>query len=164
MALQLFLMKRGGQEIYLGPLGHHSHHLIEYFEVEHNGPQKCVCIYIYIYIRLSTSNLILSCRILIDMPFSFVQGIQGVSKIKDGYNPATWMLEITSSAHEADLGVDFAQILKNSELYRYVCYAPQDQLPIFRKMLRNLVSVMWLKLVAKSLYNCVACDSGETRH
>lgn len=31
--LQLFLMKRGGQEIYVGPLGHHSCHLVKYFEV-----------------------------------------------------------------------------------------------------------------------------------
>ncbi|KAG8497067.1 hypothetical protein CXB51_008350 [Gossypium anomalum] len=29
---QLFLMKRGGQEIYVGPFGHHSKHLIKYFE------------------------------------------------------------------------------------------------------------------------------------
>ncbi|KAK8584755.1 hypothetical protein V6N13_138704 [Hibiscus sabdariffa] len=29
---ELFLMKRGGQEIYVGPLGHHSKHLIKYFE------------------------------------------------------------------------------------------------------------------------------------
>jgi len=34
LALQLFLMKRGGQEIYVGPLGRHSSHLIEYFEVQ----------------------------------------------------------------------------------------------------------------------------------
>ena len=34
MGLQLFLMKRGGHEIYVGPLGHHSQHLINYFEVE----------------------------------------------------------------------------------------------------------------------------------
>lgn len=34
--LQLFLMKRGGEEIYVGPLGHHSCHLIEYFEVRMN--------------------------------------------------------------------------------------------------------------------------------
>jgi len=27
-------MKQGGQEIYVGPLGHHSSHLISYFEVE----------------------------------------------------------------------------------------------------------------------------------
>uniref|UniRef100_A0A2N9HXZ1 ABC transporter domain-containing protein n=1 Tax=Fagus sylvatica TaxID=28930 RepID=A0A2N9HXZ1_FAGSY len=74
---ELFLMKRGGQEIYVGPLGHHSRHLIKYFE-----------------------------------------GIEGVSKIKDGYNPASWMLEITSSAQEVLLGVDFADVYKNSELYR----------------------------------------------
>ncbi|KAK8641769.1 hypothetical protein V6N13_011143 [Hibiscus sabdariffa] len=74
---ELFLMKRGGQEIYVGPLGHHSKHLIKYFE-----------------------------------------GIQGVSKIKDGYNPATWMLEVTTSAQELSLGVDFAEIYKNSDLFR----------------------------------------------
>jgi hypothetical protein len=34
------------------------------------------------------------------------------------------MLEITSSAQEVLLGVDFADVYKNSELYRYVFYAP----------------------------------------
>ncbi|XP_059642942.1 pleiotropic drug resistance protein 1-like isoform X2 [Cornus florida] len=74
---ELFLMKRGGQEIYVGPLGHHSCHLIKYFE-----------------------------------------GTEGVSKIKDGYNPATWMLEVTASAQETALGMDFTDVYKNSELYR----------------------------------------------
>ncbi|EEF35084.1 ATP-binding cassette transporter, putative [Ricinus communis] len=74
---ELFLMKRGGEEIYVGPLGRHSCHMIDYFEV-----------------------------------------IEGASKVKDGYNPATWMLEVTSSAQELSLGVDFATIYKNSELYR----------------------------------------------
>ncbi|KAK6119519.1 hypothetical protein DH2020_046741 [Rehmannia glutinosa] len=45
-------------------------------------------------------------------------GIDGISKIKDGYNPATWMLEVTSSGQEEVLGVDFAELYKNSELYR----------------------------------------------
>lgn len=31
--LQLFLLKRGGEEIYVGPLGHNSCQLIDYFEV-----------------------------------------------------------------------------------------------------------------------------------
>ena len=31
--LQLFLLKLGGEEIYVGPLGRHSCHLINYFEV-----------------------------------------------------------------------------------------------------------------------------------
>nr|POF16093.1 pleiotropic drug resistance protein 1 [Quercus suber] len=74
---ELFLMKRGGQEIYVGPLGHHSSHLIKYFE-----------------------------------------SIEGIRKIKDGYNPATWMLEVTSSAEEITLGVDFTNVYRNSDLYR----------------------------------------------
>ncbi|KAM3236224.1 pleiotropic drug resistance protein 1-like [Capsicum annuum] len=74
---ELFLMKRGGQEIYVGPLGRCSCQLIKYFE---------------------------------SMP--------GVSKIKDAYNPATWMLEVTATSQEMALGVDFADLYKNSDLYR----------------------------------------------
>ncbi|MBA0726020.1 hypothetical protein Golax_001872 [Gossypium laxum] len=74
---ELFLMKRGGQVIYAGPLGCHSHKLVEYFEA-----------------------------------------VPGVPKIQEGYNPATWMLEISSTAVEAQLDVDFAEIYANSELYR----------------------------------------------
>lgn len=46
------------------------------------------------------------------------KAIPGVTKIKEGYNPATWMLEVTSTAVEAQLGVDFAEIYANSDLYR----------------------------------------------
>ncbi|KAH1107226.1 hypothetical protein J1N35_010994 [Gossypium stocksii] len=74
---ELLLMKQGGQEIYVGPLGHNSCQLIKYFE-----------------------------------------GIEGVSKIKDGYNPSTWMLEISTAAEEMALGFDFADVYKNSELYK----------------------------------------------
>ncbi|KAK4837165.1 hypothetical protein QYF36_003319 [Acer negundo] len=74
---ELLLLKRGGQEIYVGPLGRNSSHVIKYFEA-----------------------------------------IDGVNKINDGYNPATWMLEVTTVAQELALGVDFAEIYKNSDLYR----------------------------------------------
>ncbi|XP_058002029.1 pleiotropic drug resistance protein 1-like isoform X6 [Hevea brasiliensis] len=74
---ELFLLKRGGEEIYVGPVGRHACHLIKYFE-----------------------------------------DIEGIPKIKDGYNPATWMLEITTAAQEAALGINFSDIYKNSELYR----------------------------------------------
>ncbi|XP_048563520.1 ABC transporter G family member 36 [Triticum urartu] len=74
---ELFLMKRGGEEIYAGPLGHHSADLINYYE-----------------------------------------GIHGVSKIKDGYNPATWMLEVTTIGQEQMLAIDFSDIYKKSELYQ----------------------------------------------
>ncbi|XP_024991926.1 pleiotropic drug resistance protein 2-like isoform X2 [Cynara cardunculus var. scolymus] len=74
---ELLLMKRGGQVTYTGPLGHHSHLLIEYFE-----------------------------------------SIPGVNSIKEGQNPATWMLDVSSPAVEAQLGVDFAEIFANSDLYK----------------------------------------------
>ncbi|CAI0420527.1 unnamed protein product [Linum tenue] len=74
---ELFLLKRGGQEIYVGPLGKNSCHLINYFET-----------------------------------------IDGVTKIKDGYNPATWMMEVSSPGQEVTLGVDFAALYKRSDLYK----------------------------------------------
>jgi len=49
-----------------------------------------------------------------------MQGIEGVKKIKDGYNPATWMLEVTTLAQEDILGINFAEVYRNSDLYRYV--------------------------------------------
>ncbi|KAI0515912.1 hypothetical protein KFK09_008582 [Dendrobium nobile] len=73
---ELFLMKRGGEEIYVGPLGRNSCHLIKYFE-------------------------------------EF-----GVRKIKDGYNPATWMLEVTTQAQEEIYGINFAEKYKDSDLFR----------------------------------------------
>ncbi|KAK4487144.1 hypothetical protein RD792_006459 [Penstemon davidsonii] len=74
---ELLLMKRGGQITYSGPLGHHSHLLIEYF-----------------------------------------QSLSGVPEIKEGYNPATWMIEITDPAIVTENSVDFAEIYANSDLYR----------------------------------------------
>ncbi|XVF31519.1 hypothetical protein REPUB_Repub16aG0153000 [Reevesia pubescens] len=53
-----------------------------------------------------------SCRVV-----EYFESIPGVPKIKDNCNPATWMLEVTSSFVEAELGVDFAEIYKKSALY-----------------------------------------------
>uniref|UniRef100_J3KV08 ABC transporter domain-containing protein n=1 Tax=Oryza brachyantha TaxID=4533 RepID=J3KV08_ORYBR len=72
---ELMLMKRGGELIYAGPLGHHSCNLIQYF-----------------------------------------QAIPGVPKIKDNYNPSTWMLEVTCASMEARLGVDFSKVYKESSM------------------------------------------------
>jgi len=52
------------------------------------------------------------------MWFHIIQAIQGVSKIKDGYNPATWMLEVTTTSQEQILGFDFSDMYKKSELYQ----------------------------------------------
>ncbi|KAK3018922.1 hypothetical protein RJ639_003519 [Escallonia herrerae] len=46
----------------------------------------------------------------------YFEEIRGVPKIKEKYNPATWMLEVSSVAAEAQLGIDFAQHYKASTL------------------------------------------------
>ncbi|RXH76246.1 hypothetical protein DVH24_019134 [Malus domestica] len=89
---ELLLMKRGGQVIYAGPLGRHSHKLVEYFEA-----------------------------------------IPGVPKIKDGYNPATWMLEVTAPAVETQL----------------------DQIPIWWRW------YYWASPVAWTLYGLVTSQVGD---
>ncbi|XP_016169834.1 ABC transporter G family member 29-like [Arachis ipaensis] len=48
----------------------------------------------------------------------YFEAIEGVPKIKDKYNPATWMLEVSSIAAEVRLRVDFAEYYKSSSLYQ----------------------------------------------
>ncbi|KAK9170460.1 hypothetical protein Syun_002600 [Stephania yunnanensis] len=54
----------------------------------------------------------------IDIFESFDEAIPGVPKIKDDYNPATWMLEVTTPSIEVQLEVDFAEIYCKSTLYQ----------------------------------------------
>ncbi|KAH9780003.1 ABC transporter G family member 37 [Citrus sinensis] len=54
-----------------------------------------------------------SCKVI-----EYFECIPGVLKIKDNYNPATWMLEVSSNSMETQLGVDFAQIYRESTLYQ----------------------------------------------
>ncbi|TVU26737.1 hypothetical protein EJB05_29297, partial [Eragrostis curvula] len=72
---ELMLMKRGGELIYAGPLGHHSCKVVQYF-----------------------------------------QAMPGIPKIKENYNPSTWMLEVTSTSMEAQLSIDFAQMYRDSSI------------------------------------------------
>ncbi|KAI7985037.1 Pleiotropic drug resistance protein 3 [Camellia lanceoleosa] len=48
----------------------------------------------------------------------YFEATSGVQKIRNNYNPATWMLEITSRSAEAQLCIDFAQVYKNCVLYQ----------------------------------------------
>ncbi|XP_044477754.1 pleiotropic drug resistance protein 3-like isoform X1 [Mangifera indica] len=52
-----------------------------------------------------------SCRLI-----EYLEAIPGVPKIRDNYNPATWILELTSPSSELELGVDFGQIYADSAL------------------------------------------------
>ncbi|KAB1209191.1 ABC transporter G family member 32 [Morella rubra] len=49
----------------------------------------------------------------------YFETVEGVPKIRPGYNPATWMLEVTSSAEETRIGVDFAEIYRKSNLFQF---------------------------------------------
>ncbi|KAK4410533.1 ABC transporter G family member 42, partial [Sesamum angolense] len=48
----------------------------------------------------------------------YFETIPGVPRIKEKYNPATWMLEASSVATEARLGLDFAEYYKSTSLYQ----------------------------------------------
>jgi hypothetical protein len=45
-----------------------------------------------------------------------MQAIPGVPKITPGYNPATWMLEVSNVSVENQLSIDFAEIYTKSPL------------------------------------------------
>ncbi|CBI17068.3 unnamed protein product, partial [Vitis vinifera] len=95
---ELLLMKRGGQVIYTGPLGHQSHMI---FLIYSN-----IC------------SLLLSPQKILKFWLVIENSVPGVTKIKEGYNPATWMLEVSTSAVEAQLDIDFAEVYANSALYQ----------------------------------------------
>ncbi|KAI4349328.1 hypothetical protein L6164_009930 [Bauhinia variegata] len=67
---------------------------------------------------LTIMNVLPRIFVEVSLILFLMKGIEGVSKIKDGYNPATWTLEVTTSAKENELGINFHQVCKNSELYR----------------------------------------------
>lgn len=48
----------------------------------------------------------------------YFESIPGVPRIKEKYNPATWMLEVSSIAAEVRLGIDFAEHYKSSSLFQ----------------------------------------------
>ncbi|XP_024525813.1 ABC transporter G family member 31 [Selaginella moellendorffii] len=48
----------------------------------------------------------------------YFQSIPGVPPLREGYNPATWMLEVTSPSAELRLGQAFADIFQNSMQYQ----------------------------------------------
>ncbi|PPD85002.1 hypothetical protein GOBAR_DD18074 [Gossypium barbadense] len=62
-----------------------------------------------------------SCKVI-----EYFESITGVPKIKDNCNPATWMLEVTSSLAEDELGADFVEIYKKSSLHELVQLVSND--------------------------------------
>ncbi|XP_058083528.1 pleiotropic drug resistance protein 3-like isoform X1 [Magnolia sinica] len=73
----------------------------------------------------------------------YFEGIPGVPKIKDNYNPATWMLEITSMSIETELGLDFSHLYKESSLYR------NNEQDLF-----NILGSMFIAMIFLGVNNC----------
>ncbi|GJM93273.1 hypothetical protein PR202_ga09818 [Eleusine coracana subsp. coracana] len=48
----------------------------------------------------------------------YFEAIPGVPKIKESCNPATWMLDVSSSATEVQLKIDFGEHYKSSTMYQ----------------------------------------------
>ncbi|KAG8087771.1 hypothetical protein GUJ93_ZPchr0010g9291 [Zizania palustris] len=48
----------------------------------------------------------------------YFEAIPGVPRIKEGQNPAAWMLDISSRTIEYEIGVDYAEIYQSSSIYR----------------------------------------------
>ncbi|KAJ0079467.1 hypothetical protein Patl1_24666 [Pistacia atlantica] len=55
----------------------------------------------------------------IDIFEAFDEAIPRVLKFRDNYNPATWILELSSPSSEVELGVEFSQIYTDSALYEH---------------------------------------------
>ncbi|KAL2654248.1 hypothetical protein R1flu_022376 [Riccia fluitans] len=47
----------------------------------------------------------------------YFEAVPGAPKIAEGYNPATWMLEVSSVGIETKLGIDFADVYESSDLF-----------------------------------------------
>jgi len=92
--------------------------------------QECLCLivlipFLCVLISLLKQMSRCKCASICCLYFWFVvvflsalQGIRGIPPIPSGYNPATWVLEVTTPATEERIGEDFADIYKNSDQYR----------------------------------------------
>uniref|UniRef100_M8B7T8 Pleiotropic drug resistance protein 5 n=1 Tax=Aegilops tauschii TaxID=37682 RepID=M8B7T8_AEGTA len=125
----LLLMKRGGRVTYAGKLGRHSNILVKYFELcsTNNAPKRendtavpplSDLEYQILGFPPEQHEWVDSSYTTMPSSSILIQAIPGVPKIEEGYNPATWMLEVTSPLAEARLNVDFAEIYANSAFYR----------------------------------------------
>ncbi|XP_021746264.1 ABC transporter G family member 32-like isoform X1 [Chenopodium quinoa] len=47
----------------------------------------------------------------------YFEAVQGVPRIQPGYNPAAWILDVSSPAEESRLGIDFAEVYQSSPLF-----------------------------------------------
>ncbi|KAM7459437.1 hypothetical protein LguiA_036431 [Lonicera macranthoides] len=74
----------------------------------------------------------------------FFERVEGVPKIRPGYNPAAWILEVTSPSEEVRLGLDFAEIYRGSDLFQ------ETQQDIFNAMGSMYAAVLFIGITNAS--------------
>ena len=62
-------------------------------------------------------------------PAELPQEVGDPPPIKDGYNPATWVLEVSTPAQERRIGKDFADLFQASDLAKCVFFAKTHSCP-----------------------------------
>ncbi|KAL9317878.1 hypothetical protein ACSQ67_014395 [Phaseolus vulgaris] len=91
----------------------------------------------------------------------YFEAIPGVPKIKDGYNPATWALEISSPEVESQLCVDFAELYTKSELYHLQKLKLSAASHVLQKIPIWWRWYYWVCPTAWSLYGLVTSQVGD---
>ncbi|KAL0915683.1 hypothetical protein M5K25_016120 [Dendrobium thyrsiflorum] len=76
----------------------------------------------------------------------FDEAIPGIPKIKDNYNPATWMLKVSSNAAKINLGIDLANYYKASTV--------EDANGI-----RTVIGSMYVAVMFIGITNCTTVQS-----
>jgi hypothetical protein len=72
----------------------------------------------FLFLKKYQNTSVLSCVYIFYCFLSVLQAISGIPPIQTGYNPATWVLEVTTAAVEERINSDFADIYKNSAQFR----------------------------------------------
>lgn len=127
---ELLLLKRGGRTIFHGPIGRRAADLVSYFEAvpgmkgvgnlkwryssRCQGAGGTARAWAHVCAHRRSAELIGVGMTLASSPPA------GVRPCPDGFNPATWMLEVTALGPEQKLGIDFADIYAESDLCRCV--------------------------------------------
>ncbi|WOL18142.1 ABC transporter G family member 45 [Canna indica] len=89
-----------------------------------------------------------------DNMIQYFEGISGIPRIRDGQNPATWMLDITSPIMEYKLGIDFRNIFRGSSLYIHNMKLVDE----FSKKQNNAADIHFPSKYAKSFgLQCISC-------
>nr|CAB3481630.1 unnamed protein product [Digitaria exilis] len=73
----------------------------------------------------------------------YFEAIPGVPRIKKGQNPAAWMLDISSHITEYEIGVDYAEIYRNSSLYSILQpVVATERVVLYREKAAGMYSTM----------------------